>query len=419
MLFFGAVYALYYALPVLSVERYARLFYSTADYTFHADSGLLPDEILEHALLLALAGLCVLFLAYYWIARPLERLLPRLNMKWTNVRKLRLTCMLFGILGLGAYYIRLVAPISLQMTQFVLLLSDVCFVAVTALFMLQLKRKLPPSWVLFLWGGLIIPRVLLGFGTGGVAHGVDIVLLLLVTLTTIRQKVPVAALLLGTVLLFISLPVKQEVRNRTWIGSDAKKSPVEKSGIYLDVLADFLSGKGIPFSDGMQIGIQRIGQILTLADVVALTPSVVPYWMGETYYPLLWKPIPRFLYPDKPMEQSGQDFGHRYKFLSTTDGDTSYNLPQLVEFYANFGSIGVIIGMFLLGLIYRSIDYMCFHNDSGMGALVAGLYILSKLLLIESALSLVLGGVVWGAVLLTLFHLVVKATSAHSGGAAL
>jgi hypothetical protein len=75
--------------------------------------------------------------------------------------------------------------------------------------------------------------------------------------------------------------------------------------------------------------------------------------------------------------------------------------------------------MFLLGLMYRSIDYMCFHNDSGMGALVAGLYILSKLLLIESALSLVLGGIVWGAVLLTLFHFVVQTTSAHSGGAAL
>src|SRR5262249_44633956 len=236
-----------------------------------------------------------LFLAYYWIARPLERLLPRLKMEWTNVRKLRLTCTLFGILGLAAYYIRLVAPISLQITQFVLLLSDLCFVAVTAFFMLQLKRKLQPSWVLFLWGGLIIPRVLIGFGTGGVAHGVDIVLLLLVTLTTIRQKVPVVPLLIGAVLLFISLPIKQEVRNRTWIGSDANKSPVEKSGVYLSVLADFVSGKGIPFSDGMQIAIQRIGHILTLAEVVALTPAVVPYWMGETYYPLLWKPIPRFL----------------------------------------------------------------------------------------------------------------------------
>src|SRR5262245_34982497 len=50
MLFFGAVYALYYGLPVLSVEHYARLVYSAKDSTFYADTGLIADEALEQAL---------------------------------------------------------------------------------------------------------------------------------------------------------------------------------------------------------------------------------------------------------------------------------------------------------------------------------------------------------------------------------
>src|SRR5262249_5556095 len=142
MLFFGAVYALYYGLPVLSVEHYARLVYSAKDSTFYADTGLIADEALEQALLLALAGLCVLFLGYYCFARPLERLLPRLRMEWTNVSSLRLTCVPFGILGITAYYIG--TPKSLQIRQFVVSLSDLCLLVITVLFMLQLKRKLPP-----------------------------------------------------------------------------------------------------------------------------------------------------------------------------------------------------------------------------------------------------------------------------------
>src|SRR5262249_40646465 len=158
MLFFGAIYGLYYGLPVLSVEHYARLVYSVKDSTFYGDA-LIPDEVLEQALLLALAGLCVLFLGYYRFARPLERLLPKLKMDWTNLRSLTLTCVPLGILGIAAYYARVVATIPLQVTQFVVFLSDLCLLVITVLFMLQLKHRLPGWGVLFLWAGLIIPRL--------------------------------------------------------------------------------------------------------------------------------------------------------------------------------------------------------------------------------------------------------------------
>src|SRR5262249_44707531 len=161
-----------------------RLVYRTSDSTPIGMSALIPDEVLEQALWLALVGLCALFFGYYRFARPLENLLPRPKMDWTNVRMLRLTFVAFGILGMAAYYARILVPIfSLPgpLTQFVVLSSDLCLIVITALFMLQLKRKLPAWGILFLWAGLIIPRLLIGFGTGYLAQGIEIVLLLLIT----------------------------------------------------------------------------------------------------------------------------------------------------------------------------------------------------------------------------------------------
>jgi hypothetical protein len=114
------------------------------------------------------------------------------------------------------------------------------------------------------------------------------------------------------------------------------------------------------------------------------------------------------LYPDKPHEISGQAFGHRYSFLDEQDTQTSYNLPQLIEFYANFGPLGVLVGMLLIGLIYRTIDHLYFHANAGLGAVVGGIYIVVKLLAIETALSIVLGSVFWCIAFLAVMNVMTK-----------
>jgi len=112
---------------------------------------------------------------------------------------------------------------------------------------------------------------------------------------------------------------------------------------------------------------------MTFAEIIERTPAQIPFWGGGTLYPLLFKPIPRLLYPDKPRESSGQTFGHLYGFLSPDDETTSYNLPQLVEFYGNFGILGVLAGMFFLGVLYRVIQYIFVHPSMGLGAIVGGI----------------------------------------------
>jgi hypothetical protein len=97
--------------------------------------------------------------------------------------------------------------------------------------------------------------------------------------------------------------------------------------------------------------LRRISTIRLLDRAVSETPERVPFFEGETLRPLLYVPIPRFIWPDKPREDIGNRIGHVYRVLSPGDKTTSINLPWIVEFYINFGSPGVAIGLGLVGVI--------------------------------------------------------------------
>jgi hypothetical protein len=69
------------------------------------------------------------------------------------------------------------------------------------------------------------------------------------------------------------------------------------------------------------------------------------------------------------------------------------NFPFLVEFYANFGSIGVFAGMFLTGIIFRLLDTTLNRPGQSVVRSIASMSILIPLLNVESDFSLVFGGI--------------------------
>jgi hypothetical protein len=180
------------------------------------------------------------------------------------------------------------------------------------------------------------------------------------------------------------------------------------AGMIRETLSDSL-GQDDGTTEMLQFSMRRLGtDSLTLADVLHDTPRIVPYWNGASYYPLLFKPVPRALFPNKPEEVTGQTFGHRYSLLNQSNFETSYNLPQLIEGYINFGFPGVVIAMLLFGVLYRLVQLTFIHENMGFGALVSGIYLSVKLLQIESATSLVLGDVTWTLVFLSIVNCMIK-----------
>ena len=162
---------------------------------------------------------------------------------------------------------------------------------------------------------------------------------------------------------------------------------------------------------GQQAAQTRSANLELFADVIRRTPSEVPYWNGDTYLSLAGAFIPRVLWPDKPTKELGQAFGHRYSYLLSSDYATSFNLPYLVEFYANFGAVGVWIGMFLVGMIYRALDYLLNRPGQPIMKSCFGIVLLLPLLIIESDFSLIFGGLVLNGGAL---YLVYKSIELHS-----
>jgi hypothetical protein len=88
-----------------------------------------------------------------------------------------------------------------------------------------------------------------------------------------------------------------------------------------------------------------------LSLVYSKTPSTINYWYGLSYFPILTKFVPRILWRNKPTEDMGQTFGHKYMILDEKDKTTSMNTPMIAESYMNFGFVGVILIMIVFSFL--------------------------------------------------------------------
>jgi hypothetical protein len=400
--FFGGVYAVYYALPVFLMS----------EYQLPKSGGLVDLEaFVEPALGLAFAGLCLLLLGYYGPhQRGLARVVPKVNLQWKDLANLRLLAVIMGTIGTVGYYIHVFFPVPAAVRQLSLFLADLPLLSMVLLFILQLNRRLGPLGKFFLWGILVPARVLITVGAGITGWVLMVALILLMVYATLRHRLAWKSIAVGLVGGFFLLAVKGPFRSVTWYGGTIGEQPlIERLQVYGEVAWRVVrTGQEVWYARSAEQVMQRVGHLMILAEMVRQVPAEVPFWGGETLYPLLVKPIPRLIYPGKPEEVMGGTFGHRYGFLSPNDFATSYNLPQLVELYITFGTVGVLVGMFLLGVLYRLIQHVLVHPRMGMGGLVAGVYIFASQLLMENNLSMILGGLMWQPVFLAAIHFLVQ-----------
>lgn len=216
-----------------------------------------------------------------------------------------------------------------------------------------------------------------------------------------------------------------DFRRTVWFGSQ-NLSQEERLKVMLELLGMRIERDGYlgTIKHGIEVTAERSANLDLLANVVRRTPSEVPFWNGQTYLSLAGSFVPRFMWPDKPTKELGQAFGHRYRFIYWTNTSTAINLPVLVEFFINFSTLGVIIGMGLVGVIYRILDVAV--NRPGQNPLVSmmGAVLLLPLLMIESDFSLVFGGLPLNAIALGLIWFVLtrgagSPSSARRAGARL
>jgi hypothetical protein len=85
------------------------------------------------------------------------------------------------------------------------------------------------------------------------------------------------------------------------------------------------------------------------------------YAGGETLYTALIAPIPRILWPEKPIIAGGSELVTRYTGRKFADG-VSIGIGIVMEMYVNFSTIGVIVGGYITGTILRLFDIVASEN---------------------------------------------------------
>ena len=185
---------------------------------------------------------------------------------------------------------------------------------------------------------------------------------------------------------------------------NAKDSLASKATVYAQTVAA-LDGEGI--ARAMDLALGRIDYLLPLAWLARHTPDPLPFLRGETYAPLLYKLVPRIVFADKPRDVD--DLGERYGF-ERRNSMNNVKVHQLGEFYANFGLLGVLAGMGLLGLLYRTLHALFHRPGACVATLAAGTHMLTVLAVgMESILSVSLGFLLWYAIAMAVLALAVRA----------
>lgn len=209
-----------------------------------------------------------------------------------------------------------------------------------------------------------------------------------------RRRMPWHFIVLVGLITVILNPVKSRFRDYTWYSNETSISYYDKAILMYTVVKEHYSDADLLSKVGDDTTtVNRLAYISTFGYVISMTPSAIPYWGGDSYHTLWTSFIPRMIWPGKPKATIGQDFGHRYALIRPDDEVTSYNLPWLVEFYANFGTFGVAVGMFLVGVLFRFLTQKFRAPVSSPLEHVIGVTIMFGLFDAESNFALMAGGI--------------------------
>ena len=270
--------------------------------------------------------------------------------------------------------------------------NTVPVVGFAILFRYYLRGKLPQfDKVLILSYGLVV--LIVGMSSGWLGSFVSLGVVCVVLYIYERRKFPViAAFIVLPVILFFQ-PAKNTFRERYWIGSSTD-SPTERASFWVENSWKLWSN-ALMEDDGEQARqladatLKRLSLLQQTANVLEMTPSMVPYQYGGSYSYIVVTFIPRFLWSDKP---SVNDANHWYqvtyglsqpKQLSTV----SIAVGTVAESYINFGWFGPLLIMFPLGVLLGSFERIFLHADSGLLFSSLGAVLIPQLLTVEAQMA--------------------------------
>jgi hypothetical protein len=198
----------------------------------------------------------------------------------------------------------------------------------------------------------------LNLTTGFLAAPVTECLFVIMAFALGRKRIPYL-LLVTTFLIASFLHIgKGDMRAKFWDEdknySSAGNDPIEVMNFWADASWSHLAGQGSEGEQGSSF-VDRGDLLHFEIPVVAGTPSVFPYMLGQTYFAAAAIFVPRLLWPEKPIGNSPDIMLAVYYGIQTEESAeiTSIGLGRISESWANFGWLGVIAVGAATGLLFR------------------------------------------------------------------
>jgi len=144
--------------------------------------------------------------------------------------------------------------------------------------------------------------------------------------------------------------MKDDYREETWYKTELSNS---KGNIFKDVLLKRLNNPSTIFQGEMMNNMNtRLNQGWIIARIINHVPDNEPFAEGETIQKAIQAAVlPRILNPNKAVAGGQENFE---RFTGTyINKKTSMDLSIAGEAYANFGIIGGVIFLFIIGIFYN------------------------------------------------------------------
>jgi hypothetical protein len=162
---------------------------------------------------------------------------------------------------------------------------------------------------------------------------------------------------------------------------------------------------------GVKVSLSRFSDVGSVATIVSKGRELSPRRPGETLGWTLDAVLPRAIAPGKHDPGGfGNEFGRAYAILAPFNDNTAIAISQPGELFVNFGWLGVVLGMVVLGAVFRGLNDYFAARDSEPVALA--LYSIAALPLINGLESIVAVGIV--GLLKTLFVMILLLWAANA-----
>jgi hypothetical protein len=364
----------------------------------------LSSETITLALLMALIGVCALWLGMRLGIAKLMVPRTRLSLELTNskLNYVRAVLILGSLLSLSDTPLQLAGEGGRQLVG--IMISLVPILAFAILFRNFIRGESARVDKILVFGFLLV-RLMGGLSTGWLGVSAAILAICGSIYLMEMRRIPRWALVFVVLFTLFFQVGKDDFRKEYW-QSSGQEAQLEQGGKVeriafwaqnsFDKWNEALSdSSGESLRRALNPSVSRISLLNQSANVIEQTPSVVPYQYGwlYSYMAITW--IPRFVWPDKPsMSEANQYYQVAYGLTTEEDlNKVAISVGLLTEGFINFGWAGVVGIMFLAGIFFDFYQRTFLASTSGALMTAIGVILIPQFLSVEAQLAQYLGGI--------------------------